>query len=85
MTLNEVIEIICGYGLRAKRELLTCGATHVAIDDNGSIFAYKGEPRNDDPDGQEWLPGRGEEDRTVMYCGVTEYPGNWKSCVWKLP
>ena len=85
MTLQEVIEIICNYGLRAKRELLTCGATHVAIDSNGAIFAFKGMPRDDDSEGQEWLPGYNKGDKTVLFCGSTDCPTNWKECVWQLP
>lgn len=85
MTLQQVMEIIGNYGLRAKREILTCGATHVAIDSNGAIYAYKGNPRDDDSEGMEWLPGKGKEDRTVMYCGLADAPTNWKECVWQLP
>lgn len=83
MTVHDILEIINNFGIQSKRKVLTCGATHVAVDKHVSIFAFSGEPHSNDD--FEWLPNR-TGGRTVLYCGETrDIHRNWKELVWELP
>lgn len=79
--LNELDKLPEGSG---KVEILTCGATHIAQDKSGEVYAYHGEPRNDRLY-DEWLCGNGELDRCVLWCGDLPAPEDWKDCIWELP
>lgn len=72
------------------------GATHIAVDGNGDVFAYKMRPRQCEPDSYdsddylgEWLRGAeefGDVAKTVCYLGNTgeEHP-DWRELCYKIP
>lgn len=83
-TLEQIFTEIEKYGVTTKNKILISGATHLAQDEDGSVFGYKGEPEHM-AHFPEWQSGDGEENRAVIYCGKLDEPENWKECVWQLP
>lgn len=65
-----------------KRVTLTCGATHIAQDPNGAIYAYKGKPSSEG-EFDEWMSEG--EGGVVLFCADLEKPEDWTQCVWELP
>lgn len=72
------------------------GATHIAIDGNGDVFAFKMRPRHclpDDDDAKdylgEWLRGSeryGHIARTVCFLGSTgREHANWRELCYRIP
>lgn len=85
-TLEQILNDIAETGVTTKQKILISGATHLAQDSDGAVYGYRGEPRHLGEDlGEEWISGRGDNDRAVIYCGEFAEPENWKVCVWELP
>lgn len=83
-TLEQIMSDIEAASARGdiKQAILTCGATHIAQDPNGLVFAYKGEPSREN-DFDEWM-SKGENG-VVLFCAELERPADWTKCVWELP
>lgn len=65
-----------------RRAIMTCGATHLAQDPNGLVFAYKGKPSREN-DFDEWM-SEGESG-VMLFCAELDRPADWTQCVWELP
>lgn len=67
-----------------SKKILTCGATHIAQDSDGAVFAFRGKPKpNKIEDIAEWLSG--EKGEVLLFCADLEKPEDWTQCVWELP
>lgn len=76
MTLDELLNllpVIDSAGRNIRQKVLTCGATHLAVDECGEVYAWKG-----DPEPNEW-----------GYCSCGEWIGDGKAkcilCVGDIP
>lgn len=77
-------EMFAEFGEEKTRRILICGATHIAQDADGCVYAYKGEPTSDKCPGlNEWVTGKGGE--VVIFCAELDRPEDWTKCVWELP
>lgn len=90
MTTSEMLDKIDSIGITTSSMVLTIGATHLAVDFDGAIYAYKGEPRqiktSIGDDFKEWLPGRADGCATLLYCGSFGVEQiNWRKRVYILP
>lgn len=84
LTLETIFIKIQTQDVTTKRQILECGATHLAVDSDGSIYAYKGKPvhMTEHP---EWRSGDGENDKVCLWCGdIGIYP-EWKDALYELP
>lgn len=85
MTLDEMLEAIDRDKEGADRQqVLTCGATHIAQDANGEVYAYRGAPTNLRHI-EEWGSGDNSGERVMRFCGYLPAPEDWSQCVWELP
>lgn len=85
MTLKELINQAVTVNLTmTERKILECGATHIAMDASGAVFAYKGEPTNERYP-NEWGGGNKPGESAVLFLANLPEPDNWKECVWVLP
>ena len=99
MTMNEFTNFLAGIEKSATtataQVAIHGGATHIAIDGNGDVFAFKMRPRHCLPDGcdsenylGEWLRGSeqyGHIARTVCFLGNTgREHRNWRELCFKI-
>lgn len=100
MTMNEFTNFLAGIDKSATtataQAAIQGGATHIAIDGNGDVFAFKMRPRHclpkdDDEDDYlgEWLRGSeqyGHIARTVCFLGNTgREHRNWRELCFQIP
>lgn len=100
MTMNEFSNFLAGIDksttTATARTAIQGGATHIAIDGNGDVFAFKMRPRHclpDDGDANdylgEWLRGSeqyGHIARTVCFLGNTgREHRNWRELCFQIP
>lgn len=100
MTMNEFSNFLAGIDksttTATAQTTIQGGATHIAIDGNGDVFAFKMRPRHclpDDDDANdylgEWLRGSeqyGHIARTVCFLGNTgREHRNWRELCFKIP
>ena len=93
MTLDDIVKLLSENTIdkrNHKKIILECGATHLAVDECGEVYAWKGEPEpNELSDGScgEWL-GYGKAQCT-LYFGDIPHPADsgqdWKELLIKLP
>lgn len=77
-------EMFADFGEEKTRRILTCGATHIAQDSDGCVYAYRKKPvANKYPHLNEWLRSDGGE--TMFFCAELDRPEDWTKCVWELP
>jgi hypothetical protein len=85
MTLKELInQAVTVNTAMTERKILECGATRVAMDASGAVFAYKGETTNERYP-NEWGSGNKSGEKAVLFLADLPEPDNWKECVWVLP
>lgn len=85
MTLSELIHQAEIHNPKmSARQILECGATHIAMDASGAVFAYKGEPTNERYP-NEWGGGNKPGEKAVLFLADLPEPDNWKECIWVLP
>ena len=100
MTMNEFSNFLAGIDksttTSTAQTAIQGGATHIAIDGNGDVFAFKMRPRHclpDDGDANdylgEWLRGSeqyGHIARTVCFLGNTgREHRNWRELCFQIP
>ena len=100
MTMNEFTNFLAGIDKSATtataQVAIQGGATHIAIDGNGDVFAFKMRPRHylpKDDDAKdylgEWLRGSeryGHIARTVCFLGNTgREHSNWRELCFQIP
>lgn len=100
MTMNEFSNFLAGIDksttTATAQTAIQGGATHIAIDGNGDVFAFKMRPRHclpDDDDAKdylgEWLRGSeqyGDIARTVCFLGNTgREHRNWRELCFQIP
>lgn len=100
MTMNEFTNFLAGIDKSATtataQAAIQVGATHIAIDGNGDVFAFKMRPRHclpKDDDAKdylgEWLRGSeqyGHIARTVCFLGNTgREHRNWRELCFQIP
>lgn len=100
MTMNEFTNFLAGIDksttTATAQAAIQGGATHIAIDGNGDVFAFKMRPRHclpDDDDANdylgEWLRGSeqyGHIARTVCFLGNTgREHRNWRELCFQIP
>ncbi|UNA05239.1 hypothetical protein [Klebsiella phage vB_KvaS_F2M1D] len=100
MTMNEFSNFLAGIDksttTATAQTAIQGGATHIAIDGNGDVFAFKMRPRHylpDDDDAKdylgEWLRGSeryGHIARTVCFLGNTgREHTNWRELCFQIP
>lgn len=100
MTMNEFSNFLAGIDksttTATAQKAIQGGATHIAIDGNGDVFAFKMCPRHclpDDGDAKdylgEWLRGSeqyGHIARTVCFLGNTgREHRNWRELCFQIP
>lgn len=100
MTMNEFSNFLAGIDksttTATAQTAIQGGATHIAIDGNGDVFAFKMRPRHclpDDGDANdylgEWLRGSeqyGHIARTVCFLGNTgREHRNWRELCFQIP
>lgn len=100
MTMNEFTNFLAGIDKSATtataQVAIQGGATHIAIDGNGDVFAFKMRPRHCLPDNDdakdylgEWLRGSeryGHIARTVCFLGNTgREHKNWRELCFQIP
>lgn len=100
MTMNEFSNFLTGIDksttTATAQAAIQGGATHIAIDGNGDVFAFKMRPRHclpDDDDASdylgEWLRGSeqyGHIARTVCFLGNTgREHRNWRELCFQIP
>ena len=100
MTMNEFSNFLAGIDksttTATAQTAIQGGATHIAIDGNGDVFAFKMRPRPclpDDDDAKdylgEWLRGSeqyGHIARTVCFLGNTgREHRNWRELCFQIP
>ena len=100
MNMNEFSNFLAGIDKSATtataQTAIQGGATHIAIDGNGDVFAFKMRPRHclpDDDDANdypgEWLRGSeqyGHIARTVCFLGNTgREHANWRELCYLIP
>lgn len=100
MTMNELTNFLAGIDKSATtataQVAIQGGATHIAIDGNGDVFAFKMRPRHclpKDDDAKdylgEWLRGSeqyGHIARTVCFLGNTgREHRNWRELCFQIP
>lgn len=100
MTMNEFSNFLAGIDksttTATAQTAIQGGATHIAIDGNGDVFAFKMRPRHclpDDGDANdylgEWLRGSeqyGNIARTVCFLGNTgREHRNWRELCFQIP
>ena len=100
MTMNEFTNFLAGIDKSATtataQVAIQGGATHIAIDGNGDVFAFKMRPRHCLPDDGysenylgEWLRGSeryGHIARTVCFLGNTgREHRNWRELCFQIP
>ena len=100
MTMNELSNFLAGIDksntTATAQTAIQGGATHIAIDGNGDVFAFKMRPRHclpDDDDAKdylgEWLRGSeryGHIARTVCFLGNTgREHTNWRELCFQIP
>lgn len=100
MTMNEFSNFLAGIDksttTATAQTAIQGGATHIAIDGNGDVFAFKMRPRHCLPDGDdakdymgEWLRGSeryGHIARTVCFLGNTgREHTNWRELCYRIP
>lgn len=77
-------EMFTEFGEEKTRRILTCGATHIAQDNDGCVYAYRSKPVAGDNVGlKEWVGSR--DNQVVLFCAELERPADWTKCVWELP
>lgn len=100
MTMNEFSNFLAGIDksttTATAQTAIQGGATHIAIDSNGDVFAFKMRPRHclpKDDDAKdylgEWLRGSeqyGHIERTVCFLGNTgREHRNWRELCFQIP
>ena len=100
MTMNEFYNFLAGIDksntTATAQTAIQGGATHIAIDGNGDVFAFKMRPRHCLPDNDdakdylgEWLRGSeryGHIARTVCFLGNTgREHRNWRELCFQIP
>lgn len=80
VTLEQVLEFIDRNDVTGSSWLLTCGATHLAVDSDGGIYGYRSKPVQDPVFcGGSW---RGP---CNIWCGDLEPREDWRNLIWELP
>lgn len=90
-TLKEILAEIDAAAIKdnddeatTSKKILTCGATHIAQDSDGAVFAFRGKPTATRfEDMAEWFGG--DEGEAVLFCADLEKPEDWTQCLWELP
>lgn len=84
ITLEQLFTQLESMGGSTRKQILECGATHIAIDSHGSVYAYKGKPVHM-TDFEEWQSGGEWWHKTCLWCGDLEPQENWRKLVFELP
>lgn len=100
-TMQQLIDFLASINTQeacgTAKSAIEGGATHVAVDGNGDVFAYRKPPRMCEPDEDEtsddylgeWLRNSidfGHDSRTVCYLGNTgEDQPNWRELSYEIP
>lgn len=79
-SLDEMLRTIDQLDTTTYQWLLTCGATHLAVDKDGGIYGYRQRPTID-----EVFMGGTWRGPCCIWCGDMEYREDWRTLVWELP